>query len=69
MINDQTKLELVLNHLEPSEVSYFTKQNNTLEKTLLEASYTLPALDYEINPFVKMVDKEKTIWIPDISSR
>ena len=34
----------------------------TWEKTLLEASYTLPALDYEINPFVKMVvDKEKTI--------
>ena len=54
MINDQTKLKLVLNHLDlqRSPIS----QNNTWEKTLLEA-----ALDYEINPFDKMVDKEKTI--------
>ena len=25
-LNDQTRLELVLNHFEPSEFSYFTKQ-------------------------------------------
>ena len=49
-LNDQTRLELVLNHFEP------ISQSNTWEKTLLEASYTLPALDYKINTFVKMVD-------------